>query len=161
MHHLLQHAAPAQIALIRPHPQILVPELAPHAEHLDPFRRVTLHQKVVSHCCTSFIQLIAGASLITSPRPFRRCYPNPQSTPCRPAPNHYGSPSTPAAPSPIASGSRLDASACSRSFPRPPILRRPLWKPSAKSRTRQISFSCTAPPSELTRSWNAKARVQL
>src|SRR5579864_3489327 len=49
MYHLLAHAAPPRISFPWPHRKIRIAELAPHADHLHPLGRVSLHQKCVSH----------------------------------------------------------------------------------------------------------------
>ena len=49
MHHLLAHAASPRIVRLRTHVEILLPELAPDAEHLDALRLVAVDQEVVRH----------------------------------------------------------------------------------------------------------------
>jgi len=49
MHHLLAHAAPAGIGLVRPYREVLVLELTPDAQDLQPLCCVALDQKFVFH----------------------------------------------------------------------------------------------------------------
>src|SRR5207237_9321926 len=49
MHHVLAHAASPRIVRLRTHVEILIAELAPHAEHLDALRLVAVDQEVVRH----------------------------------------------------------------------------------------------------------------
>jgi hypothetical protein len=49
MHHVFVHAASARIVRVRPHWQVLVLELAPHAQDFDAFGLVALDEKIVFH----------------------------------------------------------------------------------------------------------------
>src|SRR5688500_16699258 len=49
MHHLLLHAPAAGIVGSRPHREVVVTELTPDAEDLQPFAVVALDQEVVRH----------------------------------------------------------------------------------------------------------------
>src|SRR5713226_6475376 len=49
VHHLLVDASSARVALARTHGKLLVPELAPHADHLDSLAGVGLDEEAVFH----------------------------------------------------------------------------------------------------------------
>src|SRR4029450_4028000 len=49
MHHVLAHAAPARVLWRWSPPKIVVPKLAPHAQHLDSFGRVAVDEKLIAH----------------------------------------------------------------------------------------------------------------
>src|SRR5580693_8843343 len=49
MHHLFPHAPPARVVRTRTHSHVPIPELAPHANHLHSFGRISLDEKFVSH----------------------------------------------------------------------------------------------------------------
>src|SRR5437868_1864170 len=49
MHHLLVHASPARIADTRTRRKLLILELAPRADDLEPFSFVCINQKGISH----------------------------------------------------------------------------------------------------------------
>ena len=63
MHHLLMNTTSPWIITPGAHRKIIVPELAPHADHFDSFGRIRFHEKVISHRAYLLVILLSTAKI--------------------------------------------------------------------------------------------------